>query len=117
MKLSIRAHFDGRYIVPDEPGSLPLNRPLKLHLEAFEPAPTDSEDAQLAAYERLRGRAIAGLNIPADELRRDPALYGRTIRCPLPLASTGAAIRRAWSPSTPPRCRDESAWHIGDLDT
>jgi hypothetical protein len=77
MKLSIRAHFDGRYIVPDEPVSLPVNRPLKLHLESFEAAPADSDDAQLAAYERLRGRAIAGLKIPPAELRRDSIYQDR----------------------------------------
>jgi hypothetical protein len=71
MKLSIRAHFDGRYIVPDEPVSLPVNRPFQLHLESFDAAPVHSDDAQLAAYERLRGRAIAGLRIPAAELRRE----------------------------------------------
>ena len=31
---TIRAHFDGRMFVPDEPVDLPVNQPLKLHVES-----------------------------------------------------------------------------------
>ena len=33
MTTTIRAHFDGKFIVPDEPVDLPENRPLMLRVE------------------------------------------------------------------------------------
>ena len=34
---AIKAHFDGKVLVPDEPVDLPLNRTLIVHIEAVKP--------------------------------------------------------------------------------
>ena len=40
MSLMIRAHFDGRVIVPDEPVNLPTGRTLEVHVQdTSEPLP------------------------------------------------------------------------------
>lgn len=38
--VAIRGHFDGRFIVPDEPVQLPVNQRLILHVETAESAGT-----------------------------------------------------------------------------
>jgi hypothetical protein len=35
----LTAHFDGRFIVPDEPVQLPVGQRLRLHVEVLEPSP------------------------------------------------------------------------------
>jgi hypothetical protein len=72
MSMTIRAHYDGKVIVPDEPVELPIDQPLKVEVQ-----PAYSESAVLAdvewhaALDRLAARAIHGLNIPDDALRRE----------------------------------------------
>jgi hypothetical protein len=39
MSHAIAAHFDGRFIVPDEPVELPVGQPLRVHVEVVGPAP------------------------------------------------------------------------------
>jgi hypothetical protein len=39
MTQSIAAHFDGRFIVPDEPVQLPVGQPLRIHVELVASAP------------------------------------------------------------------------------
>jgi hypothetical protein len=36
---TIRAHFDGKFFVPDEPVNVPPNRPLTLRVEELSTAP------------------------------------------------------------------------------
>jgi hypothetical protein len=75
MSATIRAHFDGKVIVPDEPVDLPVNQPLEVELR---PIPAELEPVQntLSVEERLRrlratsGR-ISGPTIPAEALRRE----------------------------------------------
>ena len=38
MTQTIRAHFDGKVIVPDQPVQLPVGQPLRVHLELEEPS-------------------------------------------------------------------------------
>jgi len=38
MTQTIRAHFDGKVIVPDQPVQLPVGQPLRVHLELAEPS-------------------------------------------------------------------------------
>jgi hypothetical protein len=71
MSIVIKAHFDGKTIVPDEPVDLPVNEPLEfvlwqqpLHL------PWNPKKAR-AALKRLASRAVHGLNIPDEALRRE----------------------------------------------
>ncbi len=39
MSLSIAAHFDGQFIVPDEPVQLQVGQRLRLMIEVVEPSP------------------------------------------------------------------------------
>lgn len=38
MTQTIRAHYDGKVIVPDQPVQLPVGQPLRVHLELAEPS-------------------------------------------------------------------------------
>ncbi|MEW6251328.1 MAG: hypothetical protein AB1716_11820 [Planctomycetota bacterium] len=75
MTTSIRAHFDGRVIVPDEPVDLPVNKPLEVHL-----SPVEDGQGEAERQERLRrvNRAIGFMRhrvVPDEALRRE-AIYG-----------------------------------------
>jgi hypothetical protein len=39
MTRSIAAHFDGQFIVPDEPVQLPVGQRLRVHVELADPSP------------------------------------------------------------------------------
>ena len=39
MSQSIAAHFDGQFIVPDEPVQLPVGQALRVHIEVAEATP------------------------------------------------------------------------------
>lgn len=43
MSHSIAAHFDGQFIVPDEPVQLPVGQPLRVHVEVVGAAPRFAE--------------------------------------------------------------------------
>ncbi len=43
MTQSLSAHFDGRFIVPDEPVQLPVGRALRVQVELVEDAPRFAE--------------------------------------------------------------------------
>lgn len=67
----IRAHFDGKTLVLDEPVDLPINEPLEFELrQAPEQIPWDPEKAK-EAVRRIAARAVHGLNIPDEALRRE----------------------------------------------
>ena len=71
MAIVVRAHFDGKVIVPDEPVDLPVNEPLEFELKKVPDEPKwDPEEAR-AALRRIVSRAIPGLNIPDEALRRE----------------------------------------------
>jgi len=81
MSLNIRAHFDGEFIVPDEPVDLPINEPL--NLEVTPGAKTSSNgsadvDPALIQARRSRLKASAGrikVPVPSDEALRCENLY------------------------------------------
>ncbi len=74
MSVIIKAHFDGKTIVLDEPADLPINEPLEFELKlAPEESAWDPEKAK-DAVRRIASRAVHGLNIPDEALRRD-SLY------------------------------------------
>jgi hypothetical protein len=77
MTWTIRAHFDGRVIVPDEPIDLPVNQTLEVELKPF-PAesPVSARERRRAALQRVAARAIHGLNIPTEVLRREHLYEG-----------------------------------------
>ncbi len=88
--LSIRAHFDGRFIVPDEPVDLPLGTPLKIELRfpdsvscevagimsaAQDPQAVARRVAGFEEFTARLGRKPSGTGIPAEALRREH-MYG-----------------------------------------
>jgi hypothetical protein len=71
MAIVIKAHFDGKTIVPDEPVDLPVNQPLEFELKQTPQClPWDPEKAD-EAWERLKSRRIHGLKIPDEALSRE----------------------------------------------
>ena len=78
MSQTIRAHFDGKVFVPDEPVHLPVNQPLDLSfVPAAQPAerngvsPTPQEiERRLQALDRLRG-TFSGPVLSDEALRRE----------------------------------------------
>jgi hypothetical protein len=72
MALTIRAHFDGRVIVPDEPLDLPVNQILQVELTPISPETQElSIEERRAALRRVVSRKIHGLSIPDEALRRE----------------------------------------------
>ena len=69
MSIVIKAHFDGKNIVPDEPVDLPINQPLEFELK--QPEPEWDPEKALEALKRLASRAVHGLSIPDEALRRE----------------------------------------------
>ena len=75
MPVTIRAHFNGTVIVPDETVNLPVDQPLLLEVKSLASAPELSADEIMIAQrlERLAkasGR-LSGPSIPAEVLRRE----------------------------------------------
>jgi hypothetical protein len=77
MRTQIRAHFDGRVIVPDEPLNLPVNEPLSVEVSytGSNSTPIPDEPTRTAALTRLFSRPVSGVDIPPDALRRE-SMYG-----------------------------------------
>ena len=75
MALTIRAHFDGRVIVPDEPVDLPVDQALEVELRPITYL-AGSDYKKLSIAERLERLAratgcISGPTIPDEALRRE----------------------------------------------
>ena len=70
MSIVIRAHYDGKVIIPDEPVNLPANKPLNLHFDVID-ASNDSASIKKAAFNTLLSRRISGLNIPDEAIGRE----------------------------------------------
>jgi len=66
----IRAHYDGKVIVPDEPVDLPVNEPLEFDFRPVEPEERSRAQAE-AAWERMISQPVLGLSIPDEALRRE----------------------------------------------
>lgn len=73
--MRLRAHFDGRVIVPDEPVNLPVDEPLSVQVDVNSSTLTIVEvslEEQQAAFERLLSRPIQRTTpIPDEALRRE----------------------------------------------
>jgi len=78
MTITIRGHFDGRVIVPDEPLDVPVQVPLEVRLTSLEPgrrtANGESIEDRLDRLSRAAG-CIAAPVLPAEALRRE-SIYG-----------------------------------------
>ena len=61
IRMTIRAHFDGKVIVPDEPLTLPTGTPLTIQIEqeTFVPAERATMEQRKAAFEEFIARAHA----------------------------------------------------------
>jgi hypothetical protein len=71
MAMIIRAHYDGKNIVPDEPVDLPLNQPIELEVKQ-EPRFLPWDPGKAAeAWESLKTMGVSGANIPDEALRRE----------------------------------------------
>lgn len=66
MAIVIRAHFDGKTIVPDEPVDLPVDKPLRGEFTVLE-----ADAAREAACQRLKTRKVRGSSMPLESLRRE----------------------------------------------
>ena len=70
MAVRIRAHYDGKTFVPDEPVDLKIGEPVEV--ERIERKLSAAEiKRRRAALRRIASEAIPGLNIPDEALRRE----------------------------------------------
>lgn len=71
MTRALKAHFDGKVLVPDEPVDLPVNEPLQLVVSSENGSgrPSNIED-RLRALEAATG-TISAPPIPLEALRRE----------------------------------------------
>lgn len=70
MAMRIRAHYDGKTIVPDDPVDLPVNQSLEVQLTVVEPKGRRSA-ARAAAWRQLLAGRVSGVRIPDEALRRE----------------------------------------------
>jgi len=74
----LKAHFDGKVLVPDEPVKLPVNRPLELHIQPVGPdVPSAANGKPLLKLLQALERLPANPDWPADgAAQHDHYLYG-----------------------------------------
>lgn len=79
MKTAIRAHFDGKVFVPEEPVDLPEGEQVILQVLApshpVQRAKTPEQFEQL--LDELRATTVPGVNIPDEALRREHLYHDR----------------------------------------
>ncbi|HSI36135.1 MAG: hypothetical protein ACAI43_04480 [Phycisphaerae bacterium] len=77
MTVRIKAHYDGKTIVPDEPVDLPAGAEVTVEFRRREapPAapvfPMGSDEERRAALESFFSMTVPGLSIPDEALRRE----------------------------------------------
>jgi hypothetical protein len=72
MSIVIKVHFDGKTIVPDEPLDLPINQPMEAELRVPHVKLSPAEiKRRKAAAKRFASRAVKGVDIPLEALRRE----------------------------------------------
>ncbi len=72
MTVRIKAHFDGKTIVPDEPVSLPVGTVVTVEFPALDSlGPVPSAAERLRALDELASMAIPGLKISDASLLRE----------------------------------------------
>lgn len=75
MTKTIRAHFDGQVIVPDEPVDIPVHVPMEVQVTVTDSHPVMSPEARRMVIDRMLSRALSGINLPAAALSRE-GIYG-----------------------------------------
>jgi hypothetical protein len=75
---TLKAHFDGKVLVPDEPVNLPVNRALKVQVETVEQSATPAiEEKPLAKLLKAIEAMPSNPNWPKDgAAQHDHYLYG-----------------------------------------
>lgn len=72
MAIVIKAHYDGKVIVPDEPVDLPADTQVTAEIRTILPHSNADEIARRkAAWRRLSSRVVKGVAIPQEALRRE----------------------------------------------
>jgi hypothetical protein len=77
---TIKAHFDGKAIIPDEPANLPINEPLTVHVEAVSTGTAQKSDASFEEALRLMDQEALTTNSPVDDSRE--SIYSGTLDDP-----------------------------------
>jgi hypothetical protein len=76
MTVRIKAHFDGKTIVPDEPVDLPVGTAVVVEATlSSKTTVSPTVEERLAAVRRIAGRATRGRPIPNEAFRREN-IYG-----------------------------------------
>jgi hypothetical protein len=74
--IALKAHFDGRVIVPDEPVDLPRGQRLIVQLQTDGPRTSNGEETR-SVFEWLAENAVDDPSIPVDlSFQHDHYLYG-----------------------------------------
>jgi hypothetical protein len=73
--IQFSAHFDGQYICPDEPVSLPENVPLRITVDQSSPPPSDAT-GPIDLFDRLEAEAGLIEGPPDWSAEHDHYLYG-----------------------------------------
>ena len=65
--IAIKAHYDGKYLVPDEPLHVPPDKPLKVQVELADaqPEPTQTGTRSILELEGLGAEIWKGVNVQA----------------------------------------------------
>jgi hypothetical protein len=70
--MAIRAHYDGKTLVLDEPVNLPVDQPLEIEFRVVEDRLSDEEiKRRRAALRRFAAHAVKGVEIPLEATRRE----------------------------------------------
>ncbi len=78
MAMVIKAHYDGKTIVPDEPVDLPVNEPLELELKQSSAELAWDPEKAKAAIRRITSRAKP-VGLPLEALRRENIYENRGV--------------------------------------
>lgn len=71
MKVAIRARFDGKVFVPEEPVDLAEGEEVWVFAVPQATGKRVSKEEALTALERFVSRGVAGVNLPDEALRRE----------------------------------------------
>jgi hypothetical protein len=72
--VAVKAHFDGKVIVPDEPVDLPKDQPLIVQIRV---APSNKKRRRQSVLDWLAENAVADDSLPTDlSYQLDHYLYG-----------------------------------------
>jgi hypothetical protein len=79
MGLTVRAHFDGRAIVPNKPLELPVNQRLEVELHLLEDSTAENTiEERLKRLANASGRIVEP-SIPLEALRRENLYEERSL--------------------------------------